>query len=94
MGLFLTKTELQELTGYKIATKQSAWLQARGYYTEINARGIPRITYTQVEDMRRSATKSNNVIPLNQSDNSTFVSEPNYNNLRIKIKKVSAHGQA
>lgn len=105
MSLFLTYIELQELTGYKLASKQTSWLQARGYYTEINARGIPKITYTQVEDMRRQKTlfqantgnsngflvNSASVITNTQIANG-FALEPNLNQLRNKISKVVTNG--
>jgi Domain of unknown function (DUF4224) len=104
MSLFLSNSELRELTGYKLATKQTAWLQARGYYTEINARGIPRITYTQVEEMRRNNTPAN-LLFLNQQKPQVTnnlnhrnqpmqisASEPNFINLQNKINKVSKNG--
>jgi Domain of unknown function (DUF4224) len=103
MGLFLTNSELQDLTGYKLATKQTAWLQARGYYTEINARGIPRITYTQVEEMRRNNTPTN-ILFLNhqkpqrtnnlkhQTPTMQTSSEPNFINLQNKINKRGTNG--
>lgn len=104
MGLFLTNTELEELTGYKLATKQTNWLQARGYYVETNARGIPRITYTQIEDMRRHNAPVNSLL-LSVKPNSTntivqpdphrhasLAAEPNFNSLRQKITKVGTHG--
>ncbi len=93
MGLFLTNNELQELTGYKLASKQSSWLSNKGYYVETNARGIPRITYIQIEERRRLLASTNNVIALNQPDKPTFETEPNFKSLRNKIKKVSANGQ-
>jgi hypothetical protein len=92
MGLFLTNSELQELTGYKLASKQSSWLKNRGYYVEINARGMPRITYTQVEERRRNAMIINNVVPFTQTDKSFFASEPNFNNLKNMINKASNNG--
>ena len=45
-----------ELTGFKLPSKQIGWLLNRGYFVETNARGLPRITYGQVEDMRRNNT--------------------------------------
>lgn len=104
MGLFLTNLELYELTGYKLATKQSSWLKNRGYYVEINARGVPRITYSQVEEMRRNHTPANllnfNRTPrrlTNQRDQefimqSTAPSEPNLTNLQLRIQKASVNG--
>lgn len=104
MGLFLTNNELQELTGYKLASKQSSWLSNKGYYVETNARGIPRITYSQVEEMRRNHTPANllnfNRTPrrltnqFNQElENQSIASlEPNLNNLQIRIQKASVNG--
>ncbi len=101
--MFLTSSELQELTGYKLPSKQSSWLSNRGYYVEINARGIPRITYSQVEEMRRNHTPENLLIlntprPLNNQRNqeltmqSTASLEPNLNKLRLRIQKASING--
>lgn len=92
MGLFLTNLELLELTGYKLANKQAEWLANRGYYVETNARGVPRITYTQVEDKRRNSTLKNNVIQFSPVENLSFQSEPNFNNLRQEIHKVNING--
>ena len=86
MGLFLTNEELHELTGYRLPNKQVTWLKSHGYFVETNVRGIPRITPTQIEDRRRNQTHANNIFSLDnfQSANNT---EPNFNNLRKKIKK-------
>lgn len=108
MGLLLTNNELVELTGYKLPSKQVSWLQSHGYYVEINARGLPRITYLQIEEMRRVNTPINltsrNKVPAvnhpitqgkNLNDQQFSASEPNMNNLLNKIKvvnKVSTHG--
>jgi Domain of unknown function (DUF4224) len=104
MSLFLTSSELLELTGYKLASKQSSWLENHGYYMEINARGIPRITYSQVEEMRRNHTPANLLIlkhtprPLTNRLNpdptmqSIASLEPNLNNLRLRIQKASVNG--
>ncbi|NOT15474.1 MAG: DUF4224 domain-containing protein [Methylotenera sp.] len=98
----MTNTELQELTGYKLASKQSSWLRARGYYVETNARGIPRVTYTQVEEMRRNNTSFNAAlisvsprhygVTQNTLFPARFTVEPNLNGLRQKINKTSPHG--
>jgi hypothetical protein len=53
MSLFLTTDELQELTGYKRGGDQARWLKTQGYYVEINARGVPRITQRQVDEKRQ-----------------------------------------
>ncbi len=91
MGLFLSSSELEELTGYKIASKQNHWLRCHGYYLECNARGIPRITHTQVEEMRRHFVPVNiqNQNLSNQIKNPKLsaVSEPDFSRLRQKIKK-------
>jgi hypothetical protein len=104
MSLFLTSSELLELTGYKLASKQSSWLANHGYYVEINARGIPRITYSQVEEMRRNHIPANPLIlnhtlrqltnQLNQEPTMRSIAslEPNLNNLRLRIQKASANG--
>lgn len=106
MGLFLTNSELQEMTGYKLPTKQVGWLRHRGYFVETSSRGIPRITYTQVEDMRRFNTPMNlpNLNKTQAINNQTYQganlniqhqgseSEPNMNNLLNKINRVVANG--
>ena len=108
MGLFLTNSELTEMTGYKLPTKQVVWLLNRGYYVETNAQGLPRITYLQVEEMRRVNTpinlkNHNNLQVLNHPKIQSICtknqqpapsSEPNMNNLLNKINnlKVSASG--
>ena len=95
MSLFLTNSELTEMTGYKLPTKQVSWLLNRGYYVETNSRGMPRITYAQVEEMRRvntpmNLTKHNNMQVLNHpkiqslylnNQQHALASEPNMNNL-------------
>lgn len=103
MCLFLTNSELTELTGYKLPTKQVSWLINRGYYVETNSRGLPRITYSQVEEMRRVNTpmniaNHNNLQMLNhQAVQSTYLnnqqhasaSEPNINNLLNRINNLN-----
>lgn len=41
--LFLSPEELEELTGYKTSSKQSAWLTERGYLHEIGADRRPKV---------------------------------------------------
>jgi hypothetical protein len=41
--LFLTDTELHELTGYKLGKPQIAWLKAHRWLYETNAGGKPRV---------------------------------------------------
>lgn len=94
MSLFLTNAELQELTGYKIVSKQLHWLRCRGYYVESNARGVPRITYTQIEEMRRinapAMSHIQHVTPNNTNQHLPTKSEPNINGLRQIIQKRAA----
>ena len=99
-------SELQEMTGYKLLTKQVGWLLNRGYFVETNARGIPRITYSQVDDMRRFNTPMhlhilNKTLEVNDqifkgeylnNPKQGAVSEPNINNLLNKINRVVANG--
>lgn len=41
--MFLTKTELTDLTSYKLKKKQVQWLRSRGYRHEISADGSPKV---------------------------------------------------
>lgn len=41
--LFLTSTEVTDLTGYKYASKQIDWLKNNQYIFEINSSGKPKI---------------------------------------------------
>jgi hypothetical protein len=42
-NLFLTASELFDLTGYKIPSKQKAWLQGQGFIFRVAADGRPRV---------------------------------------------------
>jgi len=42
-SLFLTEVELFELTAYKYAAKQIAWLKNNGYKFEVNSKGRPKL---------------------------------------------------
>ena len=53
MSGFLTKADLEELTDYIQPAAQIRWLRRNGYYVEISRLGRPRVTWTQVEEMRR-----------------------------------------
>ncbi len=79
-GLFLTQAELEALTGYKLASKQAEWLCAHGYVVELNARGIPTITYAQIEDARK-------VQPDQRSLFKNSAIEPDFLTLRTKLTK-------
>lgn len=41
--MLLTEAELYELTGYKAAKGQIAWLRARGWRFEVNRIGRPKV---------------------------------------------------
>lgn len=47
--LFLTEPELTELTGYRVARYQVAWLTNRGWKFETNAAGAPRVARAHFE---------------------------------------------
>lgn len=42
-GLFLDKTELGELTGYRTAKRQIAWLRSHAWKFELTGAGAPRV---------------------------------------------------
>lgn len=94
MGMFLTNQELYELTGYRLASKQSQWLRCHGYFVETNVRGIPRITYAQIEEMRRintpAMTHPQHVTPGNTNQHLSPMTEPNFDGLRHLIQKRAA----
>ena len=47
--LFLTPVELEELTGYKINSKQVQWLAARGWRYEVSAIGRAKVSRSYCE---------------------------------------------
>ncbi|MCW5589089.1 MAG: DUF4224 domain-containing protein [Legionellales bacterium] len=49
--MFLSKSELQELTGYKYCKKQIEWLRLRGYKHEIGADGKPKVLTAYVTEI-------------------------------------------
>ena len=49
--MFLTWTEISELTGYKYKKLQIKWLLSRGYKFEVSANGSPKILKTYVEQI-------------------------------------------
>ena len=55
--MFLTSDQLQDLTGYKSAKKQVAWLSANGYRFDRRADGRPVVLLQQLleRQCRRSA---------------------------------------
>jgi len=42
--MFLTRAEIEELTGYKRGKDQCAWLTDHGWVFEIDAHGRPKIS--------------------------------------------------
>ncbi len=49
--MFLTKTELTDLTSYKLKKKQVQWLRSRGYKHEISACGDPKVLRSYIENV-------------------------------------------
>jgi hypothetical protein len=49
--MFLTKQELEELTGYKYSSKQANWLRMRGYKHEIGRNGSPKVLRAHIEEV-------------------------------------------
>ncbi len=43
MSIFLTKTEIAELTGYQTRSKQALWLADRGWKFEMSALGHVKV---------------------------------------------------
>ena len=46
--MFLTRDELQELTGFKYPSKQIEWLRAEGFIFRVAADGHPRVLQSAV----------------------------------------------
>lgn len=58
--MFLTQDELQELTAFKIPSKQIQWLKAEGFLFRVAADGHPRVLRSAVEElMGAPETKKN-----------------------------------
>jgi hypothetical protein len=89
MALFLTKDELIDLTGYRQPSGQCKWLRSHGYFVELNARGIPRITYEQVHESRRQKSTQG---MKQDGENHFFEREPNSEALRKKISTRNLNG--
>ena len=47
--LLLTPDELEQITGRKLPKKQAAWLLAKHWQFEVNARGAPVVARTYAE---------------------------------------------
>ena len=46
--MFLTRDEIQELTGYKIPSKQIKWLRDEGFIFKVACDGRPRVLHSEV----------------------------------------------
>ncbi len=80
MSLFLNKEELEDLTGYKRGADQARWLRSKGYYVEVNALGIPRITQNQIDEKRRIDHIQTPAVKIENT-------EPNVVAFRAKLSK-------
>jgi triacylglycerol esterase/lipase EstA (alpha/beta hydrolase family) len=49
MSQFLTDADLFDLTGLKQPAAQERYLRGKGYLFDCNARGVPRVLWSQVE---------------------------------------------
>lgn len=48
-SMFLSKTDIEELTGYKLAGKQIEWLDTNAWVFVISALGHPKVLRTYAE---------------------------------------------
>lgn len=60
MTHFLTDTDLADLTGLKQPAAQARYLLGKGYRFDCNARGVPRVLWSQVE-ARQAGIPANDV---------------------------------
>ena len=49
MSIFMSPRELEELTGYKLASYQRDWLKANNYRFEMRRNGTPALLRREVE---------------------------------------------
>jgi len=65
--LCLTEREIQELTGYKVGSKQSKWLRENGFRYVVGYDGKPRVSIKHFEEvMGCSAQKERKKTQPNQ----------------------------
>jgi len=57
--LFLSRAELQELTGFKYASKQIEWLRAEAFVFRVGADGYARVLKAAVYDLFGAQTTEN-----------------------------------
>ena len=67
--MFLTRNEIQQLTGYKIPSAQIRWLQKNGILFRVGADGYPRILLSEVEFQMLSHTKSTKHFSVQETPN-------------------------
>lgn len=60
MSLFLSRDDLQDLTGYKYSAGQKEWLQSRGWKFETNRQGEPKVL-TSYAEAKLSGKRSNSI---------------------------------
>lgn len=65
--MFLTIEELQELTGWKLPSKQAEWLTRNGWLFALSAGGRPKVLRTYTEH-RLGGTKSADPGPCAQTE--------------------------
>jgi len=58
MSIFMSSRELEELTGYKLATYQRDWLKANRYRFEMRRNGTPALLRREVENHLLSDTST------------------------------------
>ena len=69
--MFLSKSELEELTGYSRFSAQIRWLKSRGYRYERNAAGRPIVSVLEYKQHAVSGQKT----ARNDSPDFTFLKE-------------------
>jgi hypothetical protein len=88
ISMFLTRSEIQQLTGYKTPATQTRWLQDNGFLFKIGADGYPRLLLTEVE-FHMSHSGSDKKITISAE-------EPNfkvlYGKAEKKKKRTSSEG--
>lgn len=67
--MFLTKSEIKELTGYARNTRQIEWLASHGYRFDVARSGVPMVLKSHIEE------RLGGIIFKNKRTN-----EPNFSN--------------
>lgn len=63
--MFLTSTELNDLTGYRIAGWQIRWLRSHGWKFEISATGRPVVSRAHAEERMSGSRPVGGSVRLN-----------------------------